>query len=77
MPGGCKRFTPGGRDTLRKVGPHDTKGVRCTLARFSSVMYEIVLGVTPPDTLRKMNSDNNVCSTLTSNIMIEYDYVMI
>jgi len=38
-------------------------------------MYGIVLGVTPPDTLRKMNSDNNVCSTLTSNIMNEYDYV--
>jgi len=38
-------------------------------------MYGIVLGVTPPDTLRKMNSDNNVCSTLTSNIMNEHDYV--
>jgi len=36
--GGYKRFTPGGRDTLHKVGPHDTEGVRCTLARFSSVM---------------------------------------
>jgi len=29
----------GRRDTLRKVGPLDTEGVRCTLARFSSVMY--------------------------------------
>jgi len=38
-------------------------------------MYGIVLGVTPPDTLRKMNSDDNVCSTLTSNIMNEHDYV--
>jgi len=38
-------------------------------------MYGIVLGVTPLDTLRKMNSDNNVCSMLTSNIMNEYDYV--
>ena len=38
-------------------------------------MYGIVLGVTPPDALRKMNSDNNVCSTLTSNIMNEHDYV--
>jgi len=27
------------------------------------------------DTLCKMNSDNNGCSTLTSNIMTEYDYV--
>jgi len=35
--GDFKRFTPGGRDTLRKVGPHDTEGVRCTLARNSSV----------------------------------------
>jgi hypothetical protein len=35
--GDFKRFTPGGRDTLRKVGPHGTEGVRCTLARFSSV----------------------------------------
>ena len=25
--------------------------------------------VTPPGAFRKMNSDNNVCSTLTSNIM--------
>ena len=40
-------------------------------------MYEIVLGVTPPDTLCKMNSDDNVYSMLTSNIMNEYDYVMI
>ena len=31
-------------------------------------------GVTPPGAFRKMNSDNNVCSTLTSNIMNEYDY---
>jgi len=66
-----------GRVTHRKVGLHDIEGVRCTLARFSSVMYGIVLRVTPPDALCKMNSDNNVCSTLTSNIMNEYDYVMI
>jgi len=38
-------------------------------------MYGIVLRVTPPDTLRKMNPDNTECSTLTSNIMNEYDYV--
>jgi len=75
--GDSKRFTFWGRVTHHKVGPHDTEGVRCTLGRFSSVMYGIVLGVTPPDALRKMNSDNNVCSTLTSNIMNEYDYVMI
>jgi len=28
-----------------------------------------VAGVTPPGAFRKRNSDNNVCSTLTSNIM--------
>jgi len=38
-------------------------------------MYGIVLGVTPPGALRKMNQENNVCSTLTSNLMNEYDYV--
>jgi len=70
-----KRFSPGERDKLRKGGPHLTEGVRCTSARFSSMMYGIVLGVTPPDALRKMNLDNNGCSTLTSNIMNEYDYV--
>ena len=56
--GGYERFSQGERDTLRKVGPHITEGVRCTLARFSSVMYGIVFGVTPPDTLRKMNQEN-------------------
>ena len=35
--GDSKRFTLGGRDTLRKVSPHGTERVRCTLARFSSV----------------------------------------
>jgi len=75
-PGGYKRFTLGGRDTLRKVGLHDTEGVRCTLARFSSVMYGIVLGVTPSDTLRRMNQDNIVCCTLTSNIMNDYEHDM-
>jgi hypothetical protein len=42
-------------------------------------MYGILLGVTPPGAPRKMNQDNNVCSTLTSNLMNEgmnkYDYV--
>ena len=28
-----------------------------------------MVGVTPPGAFRKTNSDNNVCSTLTSNIM--------
>ena len=73
--GAYERFSPGERDKLRKGGPHVTEGVRCTLAMNSSVMYGIVLGVTPPDTLRKMNPDNNVCSTLTSNIMNEQGYV--
>ena len=71
--GGYERFSPGERDKFRKGGQHVTEEDRCTLARNSSVMYGIVLGVTPPDTLRKMNSDNNVCSTLTSNIMNEHD----
>ena len=34
----------------------------------------IVLGVTPPDTLRKLNQDNVVCYTLTSNIKNDYEY---
>ena len=72
--GGFQEVLVRGWVTHRKVGPHGTEGVRCTLARFSSVMYGIVLGVTPPDTFRKMNSDNIVCSTLTPNIMNEYDY---
>jgi len=71
--GDSKRFTFWGRVTHRKVGPHDTEAVWCTLARNSSVMYGIVLRVTPHDTLRKMNSDNIVCSTLTSNIMNGYE----
>ena len=71
--GGYERFSPGERDKFRKGGQHVTEEDRCTLASNSSVMYGIVLGVTPPDTLRKMNSDNNVCSTLTSNIMNEHD----
>jgi len=29
-----------------------------------------VAGVTPPGAFRKMNSDVNVCSTLTANIII-------
>jgi len=29
-----------------------------------------VAGVTPPGAFRKMNSDINVCSTLTANIII-------
>jgi hypothetical protein len=37
-------------------------------------MYGIVLGVTPPRTLRKMNSDNNVCSTLTK---YDPDYIYV
>ena len=55
---GYKRFMPGGRDSLCMLGLHDIEGVRCTLASFSSVMYGIVFGVTPPDALRKMNQDN-------------------
>ena len=74
MSGGYERFTLGGQDTLRKVGPHGTEGVRCTLARFSLVNQGIVLGVTPPDSLRKMNQDNVVSYTLTSNIKNDYEY---
>jgi len=43
----------GGRDTLRKVGPHDTEGLRCTLARYSSVKNGIVIRVTQLDAFRK------------------------
>jgi len=35
-----------GRDTFRKVGPHDTEGVRCTLARFHRSCMGIYFGVT-------------------------------
>jgi len=42
--GGYKRFTLGGRDTLRKVGPHDTEGVRCSLARFIGYVWEYTRG---------------------------------
>ena len=48
----------GGRDKLRKGGPHDTEGVWYTLARNLSVMNGFVIGVTPLDTFRKNNSDN-------------------
>jgi hypothetical protein len=37
-------------------------------------MYGIVLGVTPPGDLRKMNQENYVCSTLTSMYDYDYDY---
>jgi len=47
-----------GRDKLHKGGPHDTEGVRYTLARNLSIMNEFVIGVTPLDTSRKNNSDN-------------------
>jgi hypothetical protein len=54
---GYTRGSP--RGTIQVVRePHDTEGVRCTLARITSVMYGIVLGVTPPGALRKMNQDN-------------------
>jgi hypothetical protein len=56
-------------------GPHVTEGVRCALDRFSSVMYGIVLGVTPPGALRKMSQDNYVCSTLTYMYDYDYEYV--
>jgi hypothetical protein len=42
-------------------GSHDTEGVRCTYIGYDG----IALGVTPPGTFRKMNQDDNVCSTLT------------
>jgi hypothetical protein len=72
-----KEFSPGERDKLRNGGPHVTEGVRCTLARFSSVMYGIVLGVTPPGALHKMNQDNDCLfnANLINEWMNEYDYV--
>ena len=59
--GGFQEVLVRGWVTHRKVGPQGTEGVWCTLARFSSVMYGIVLGVTPPGALRKMNQDNHDC----------------
>jgi hypothetical protein len=38
-------------------------------------MYGIDLGVTPPGTIRKMNQDNIVCSTLTNMNELKYVYV--
>jgi hypothetical protein len=64
------------RGTIQAVkDPHDTEGVRYALARFSSVMYGIVLGVTPHGALRKMNQDNDCL--FNANIMNELtcDYV--
>ena len=40
--------TPGGRDTLRKVGPHDTEGVWCTLARFHRSCMGLYSGLLHP-----------------------------
>jgi hypothetical protein len=51
-----RRWRENGISSLR--GSHFTEGVRGALARYSSVMYGIVLGVTPPGALRKMNLDN-------------------
>jgi hypothetical protein len=57
--------------------PHDTEGVRCTYIGHDG----IVLGVTPPGALRKMNQDND-CLFNANIIMNELtydhvDYVMI
>jgi hypothetical protein len=44
------------RGTIQAVrDPHDTEGVRCTYIGHDG----IVLGVTPPGDLRKMNQDDN------------------
>jgi hypothetical protein len=61
--------------------PHDTEGVRCTYIGHDG----IVLGVTPPGSLRKMNQDNDclfnaniIMNELTyDHIPYDYDYVMI
>jgi len=69
----------GGRDKLRKGGPHDTKGVWYTLARNLSIMNGIVIGVTPLYTLRKSNSDyywyTIIWYVYESNDMIRNDMV--
>jgi hypothetical protein len=60
------------RGTVQVVRePHDTEGVRCTYIGHDG----IVLGVTPPGALRKMNQDND--SLFNANLMNElmYDYV--
>jgi len=54
----------GGRDKLHKGGPHDTEGVRYTLARNLSVMNGFVIGVTPLDTFRKNDSVNTWSTTI-------------
>jgi hypothetical protein len=67
---GVLLWSPWERDKVRNGSPHVTEGVRYTLARFSSVMYEIVLGVTPPGDLRKMNKDNDCL--FNANLMNEW-----
>jgi hypothetical protein len=49
--------------------PHDNEGVRCTYIDHDG----IVLGVTPPEALRKMNQDND-CLFNTNIIMNELMY---
>jgi hypothetical protein len=58
------------RGTIQAVrDPHNTEGVRCNLVRITSVMYGMVLGVTPLGALRKMNQDNDCL--FNANIMNE------
>jgi hypothetical protein len=58
--GGYKMFTLGGRDTLRKVGPHDIKrSLMLTLDRkFIYYVMGMYLGLLHPVTLHKTNPDN-------------------
>jgi hypothetical protein len=64
------------RGTVQAVrDPHDTEGVRCTYIGHDG----IVLGVTPPGTLRKMNQDNDCLfnANLKNELMYDhacYDY---
>jgi len=58
--GGYKRFTLGGRDTLRKVGPHDIKrSLMLTLDRkFIGYVRGMYSGLLHPVTPCKTNPDN-------------------
>jgi len=67
MPGGYNRFSLGGRDTLRKIGPHDIKrsSMLASYMNFTGYVMGIYFGVLHSGLFRKMNLDNVVCYMLT------------
>jgi hypothetical protein len=70
---GYKRFPPVGMGTIREDDPTVIRGVRYSRQLdfpsvgniYIPVIRGINSGVTPPGFIRKINSDNIVCSTLT------------